>query len=308
MLLSLGIHYIHNKKNDYLKNIGAISYKNLSQALSQINNKYDFISPYNLKDYFSLTNVQKKNNKYCLITFDDGLRSQYDIGINLLESFNAKGIFFIVENILAKKKIPLTFLLHIILIYFDDKFILTKIISYLKIELNFNKLLEESTIYFYEKNNYRRILKYLVNYKLNSKQYSLLTTYFTELISNKINHPQEEWFFNVNECYKVLNSGHLIGNHGSSHMSYERLSLDYIINDIIDCHHFLEHNFNLNIYSYSHPQGGDFSNKNIFLKEYLKKLNYDFIFLFNNKFHYSFKDSNEISRLDINKFICDSYV
>lgn len=70
------------------------------QIKALADNGYKSITPEDLKEYY-LTN-RSLPEKPVIITFDDGSKGQYDIGVPILDQYHFKGVFFIMTVAIGK--------------------------------------------------------------------------------------------------------------------------------------------------------------------------------------------------------------
>ena len=96
---------------------------------------------------------------------------------------------------------------------------------------------------------------------------------------------------------KIKENGHLIGNHGRIHKSYESMNIDELTKDIQISHNDLCKIFNGPINSYAHPFGGDQGEKNSHVVSLLKKLEYSSCFNVIPKVN-----EDNLNRFNINRF------
>ena len=95
-------HHFHDVKK-HKKTQGSISKDELYKLITFIG-KENILSA----NEFLIRFKEKKLNKRNLcLTFDDGLKSQFDVALPLLEELNIKAFFFICTSIFDKNNSPL---------------------------------------------------------------------------------------------------------------------------------------------------------------------------------------------------------
>ncbi len=104
-------HHFHDTSN-HIKSQGSITARQFEKILKLLNKK-NIIKP---SDLYKLKNKELPNNKVC-ITFDDCLKSQYDIALPILKKYKIKAFFFIYSNAIFGK---INF--HEIFRYFRQKY------------------------------------------------------------------------------------------------------------------------------------------------------------------------------------------
>ena len=97
-LFPLMLHHFHDNKKHF-KTQGSFSKDQFYKLLKKIGIK-NILSPNNFLE--KIKNGKLKNNQTC-ITFDDGIKSQFDIAYPLIKDLNLKAFFFIYSSIFDKK-------------------------------------------------------------------------------------------------------------------------------------------------------------------------------------------------------------
>ena len=95
--LGIMFHHMHNSKEN--KSLGSISSNQFEKILKKISLK----KICNPSEFIKAVTNRENNNKIC-ITFDDSLKSQFNIAIPILRKFNLKAFWFIPSNTLKPKK------------------------------------------------------------------------------------------------------------------------------------------------------------------------------------------------------------
>ena len=301
-------HYVFPIENRYkLDGIRPIWINKFIKQIEWIQNNYEIIDP---RNFISDINKFKNDNKRkrCLITFDDGTKDQFENASKILDIYNIKGIFFVLSDVLKNKKIPLTHLLHIAMCRHKSSDIISMIIrsGLLKEQFDEKQLIKKSHIYEYEKNKSKRILKYLVNYELGEFYEDLKNILLGLLLSDE-KSLCESWFGSIDNVKDASLRGHLIGNHGKTHKSYENLSIKNIRNEILHSHNFISDIIGSEVKVFSHPQGGDNGKKNCYVKNILSDKNYKACFSIKNSMNSNLSDIFNISRFDAKDIPAQKY-
>jgi len=292
-------HYVFNKsKIGDLGGIKPVWQDQFKIQLKWIIRHYEVLEPNEFLININNKNFIENNSNKCLITFDDGTIDQFQIAAKILEDLNLKAIFFVLSDVLKNKKVPLTHLLHIAMCNYESNYLIELILANITPDYDYNEseIYYKSGIYAYEKDISRRLLKYLINYELVN-YYDQLTSILLDSLKMNEKSLCEKWFGNEENIIKARDNGHIIGNHGKSHKSYETLTNIEIKNEIIDSNKYLEDLLNEKISAFSHPQGGDNGDKNQFVREILADLNYKACFNIN-----STDNSSIIKPLDIPRY------
>ena len=114
-LLIVNFHYVREEK--YSSGIYPISIKDFLKQIDVLSKSHQFISQRELVKII----VERKSldKKYCLITFDDGLKEQMDV-FDLLQSKKIPAIFFVPTNAIKNRLVLDVHKLHFIRTKLDD--------------------------------------------------------------------------------------------------------------------------------------------------------------------------------------------
>lgn len=247
-LLAVNFHYIREKI--YENGIYPRNLKQLSDQLDVLSKYYEFISQNDLINI--VKNKNFINKKYCLLTFDDGLKEQ----MNALELLNQKGIpgvFYVTTNSIRNNKVVNVHKLHHIRSIMSDvdvfKFIDSKIDSnIIQYPENINEL------YRYDPLETKK-LKYLLNFILDSDTKDILIDELFKQIAYE-GEFSKELYMSVDDIKKLDKQGYL-GTHSDLHLPLATLSDKEISKDIKDSLDFLHNSCEVNkIRSISYPYGG----------------------------------------------------
>ena len=247
-LLAVNFHYI--REEIYENGIYPRNLKQLSDQLDILSKHYEFISQNDLIDKIKYKKYSTK--KYCLLTFDDGLKEQ----MNALELLNQKGIpgvFYVTTNSIRNNKVVNVHKLHHIRSIMSDadvfKFIDSKIDSnIIQYPENINEL------YRYDALETKK-LKYLLNFILDSDTKDRLIDELFKQITNESDF-SKELYMSIEDIKKLDKQGYL-GTHSDLHLPLATLSEEEIAKDIKDSLDFLHNSCGVDkIRSISYPYGG----------------------------------------------------
>ena len=254
-------HFHDNKKN--LKSQGSISKNELIKiikflGLKNILNADKFLLKYN-------KNILKKG-QFCL-TFDDGIKSQLNIAVPVLNKFNIKGFFFVNSGSLNKKDTKLEVYRYIRNNVFKDVEKFYKVFFEL-LNPRFKKIISNPIIMndkhmnkklfpYYTENDIRfRVLR--DNY-LTKHEYDKI---MLKVIKNKkinVNKIYRKVYLNKSDLKKLHSEGHVIGLHSHSHPDkIELLSKRKKEDEYKKNIYYFSKLLNINrkeIFSVSHPNG-----------------------------------------------------
>jgi peptidoglycan/xylan/chitin deacetylase (PgdA/CDA1 family) len=246
-LLSVNYHYFREKK--YENGIYPLTMKEFSNQIEELSKYYEFISQNDLID--NINNKRYSSKKYCLLTFDDGLKEQ----MNALELLNQKGIpgvFYVTTNSIRNNKVANVHKLHHIRSIMSDmdvfKFINSKInANIIKYPENINEL------YRYDGIETKK-LKYLLNFILDSETKDRLIDELFKEIANESEF-SKDLYMSVDDI-KKLDKQDYLGTHSDLHLPLATLREEEISKDIKDSLDFLHNSCGVDkIKSISYPYG-----------------------------------------------------
>lgn len=247
-LLSVNYHYFREKK--YENGIYPLTMKEFSNQIDELSKYYEFISQNDLID--NIKNKRYSIKKYCLLTFDDGLREQ----MNALELLNKKGIpgvFYVTTNSIRNNKVVNVHKLHHIRSIISD----TDVFKFLdsKIDSNIIQYPENiNELYRYDALETKK-LKYLLNFILDSETKDRLIDELFKEIADESDF-SKELYMSVEDIKKLDKQGYL-GTHSDLHLPLATLSEEEIAKDIKDSLDFLHNSCEVDkIKSISYPYGG----------------------------------------------------
>ena len=102
MLLAVGYHYIAERAPEEPRAIFPVTTEELAAQIEDLSREYELVSRDEL-----LAAVDGDSDlpaRACVLTFDDGLRCQYELGLPVLERLRAPAIFFVPGRPLAERR------------------------------------------------------------------------------------------------------------------------------------------------------------------------------------------------------------
>ncbi|MEK7117369.1 MAG: polysaccharide deacetylase family protein [Patescibacteria group bacterium] len=230
-------------------------------SIIEFEKQMEFLSKnYKIVSIPEVFNSSKENitGKFCAITFDDGLKDQYENAFPVLKKYDISATFFPITSTLSNR-IPPTHKLHVLLSIssaeeisnifsnFIDKFYpdLKTIYSIPKDKRIYSRRLHEDILTA----NLKETLISL-NYDIKNRflRYCFKMFHLDEKSISK------EIFMSEEELKKISKEGMNIGGHSHGHYSMEAVNPDFIKKDIqLSCEILSEMLDNYSrIYSYTH--------------------------------------------------------
>lgn len=236
-MLTIGnFHYIRKDFTKPYQSIFGVTPTNFKKQVEVLKNSGQIISPSDLLNNYDDI-VCSKDENY-LITFDDGLKEQYELALPILDELNVAALFFINSINYIDKKVSLVHKIHLVRSEVPSKIILDKInVSEKNSILSVVEI--EKAIQHYKYDDFETAkLKYLLNFKLNKASVNLI---IGEIFNNYFKESEvvEQLYMTKNQL-KDLSARKNIGNHTHSHLALGNLNADQIHQEIFKTKQFIE--------------------------------------------------------------------
>ena len=292
-------HHFHSK-NAFYKSPGSLNKDNFLKFIREFKKK--ILNP---DDY--LNDLKNKKNKSICLTFDDGLKCQYDIALPILNEFNIKAFFFIFSDSLNKNKITTETIRFFRYKYFQNQKLFYKKFFKLveirkKINLKNSNLINHKYFLNIKKNSpyYSRqdiLYKIVRDNILNLNDYNKIIRLMMREKKVDITSLNKKIYLDKKKIKNISDMGHIIGlhthhhNHKINNYTYKEEYNDYKKNK-----YFLEKIIKKKINICSYPFGIFTKNTN----KIIKTLNIDYAFCKNDKvksnqrlnvFHYMHREN-----------------
>lgn len=164
MLRVSNYHYIRPDFKASYPSIFGITPFEFKKQLLLLKNQGDFVTPVDL-----VSNVDKildSNDNNLFITFDDGLKEQFDFALPILDELNIPAIFFVNSINSEEKKVSTVHKIHLLRSIISSDEFLRKLLN---VPFSDSEKNNAKAIYRYDDEK-SAILKYILNFKLNFKQ------------------------------------------------------------------------------------------------------------------------------------------
>tara|TARA_R110002049_G_scaffold229524_3_gene401575 strand:+ start:574 stop:1485 length:912 start_codon:yes stop_codon:yes gene_type:complete len=212
MLTVSNYHYIRPSYNANYPSIFGVTpdaFKNQIQLLKTIG---DIITPLDVLN--DIETILESKNNYILITFDDGLKEQYNYALPILDELDASAIFFANSSNTKEEKVSTVHKIHLLRSLIDSTSIFNRINEHSNIVLTSSEKKTAQSIYSYD-SKLSAELKYLLNYKLDFKlQEELITTLFNDYFEES--EVLQSLYMNKEELKDLAQKGYL-GSHTHNH-------------------------------------------------------------------------------------------
>lgn len=308
-LIAVNYHYVGDDEEN-AKGIYPTSPVRLSHQLDELGKQFEFIGEKAL-----LKAIEGKvalPAKSCIITFDDGLRGQYDYAVPILEKKKIPAIFFINTQPLSTNKGCQPHKIHFLLANLPIRDIIHDVamqykkITGLELDLNGIKLDLAKRENPHDTDHDTLLLKYLLNSHLDQ----ILASNIVDILFKKIVKDEKEFcqdaYLSKDQLVTISkNELFSIGLHSSSHLNITHSGKEETLKDFEDNFMFLKNELNIkNVNGISYPVGmislNDFKEK---LEDYILELEIRYGFTMTRGINENFDSPLLLKRFDTNDVI-----
>lgn len=221
MLVAVNFHYIKENYNYPFKAIFGTNPVEFRKQLEALSKEGEFVSQQDLLK--SIKGEYTLPDKSILITFDDGLREQYELALPILTEMGIPAIFFINPMNSYEKKISTVHQIHLLRSFISPQNLLKRI-SVFDIDLSPAERLLAFQHYNYDQEE-GAILKYFLNFKLdlNLKDFVINQLFVDFFSSSEIEAFHKAYYMDLNILLDLDQLGYL-GSHTYSHQPLGLLS------------------------------------------------------------------------------------
>lgn len=229
MLKISNYHYIRNNFETPFPSIFGVTPNNFKKQLKLLKNEGDCITP---KDFqANYTEIIRSKDEFFFITFDDGLKEQYEFALPILEDLGLQAIFFVNSINLEEKKVSTVHKIHLLRSVLSPITLLNYLEKHQIKKLNSEELKIAQFNYRYD-DKVSAELKYLLNFKISFEiQESIIHSIFEIYFSEK---EVFDFLYMNKKQVKALAETACLGSHTHNHYPLGLLSEEKI-------HYELEH-------------------------------------------------------------------
>lgn len=295
MIICVNYHYIREdftKKYESIFGIKPVEFKNQLSELSKIGK---FISANDL-DHNIRNNIKIKGVKF-LVTFDDGLKEQFNTALPILEEMGIPALFFINCSTSKYNKVEEVHKIHLIRSIISPQEILYELEKNVNISDDQKKISKNKGIKHYKYDNPNNAqLKYLLNFEISESKRikfinNIFNKYFDEFKTNK------ELYMNDDELIK-LSKKKMLGSHGFNHIAIGKQSEKIINHEIIDSYNYFKRLTGNRPIGFSFPYGSYESINGT--RKILEKSNHSFALSMERAINKDLSDPFCLARFDNN--------
>jgi peptidoglycan/xylan/chitin deacetylase (PgdA/CDA1 family) len=250
MLTVSNYHYIRENFATPYPSIFGLTPDDFRKQLVLLKNQGDFIEPNDLVEN-SKEVLDSKENHF-LITFDDGLKEQFEFALPILDELNIPVLFFINSINHIEKKVSLAHKIHLV------RSVISSELLFENLEKDTNRKLSQLEIQqahqFYRFDNAQSAeLKYFLNVLLDfATQEKFINSIFTKHFNEC--EVLENLYMNTNEIQKLIKRGY-VGSHTHTHLPLGIHDEKTIIHELETTKKYLENLGGVAIDCVAYPYG-----------------------------------------------------
>jgi peptidoglycan/xylan/chitin deacetylase (PgdA/CDA1 family) len=256
MISIINHHYIREDFNSKYPSIFGISPKLFEKKLKLYSNNYSILDQTDLVNI--LNGEVKNNNKSVLITFDDGLKEQFELAFPILEKYNRKAVFFINTLSLLEPRVLTVHKIHIVRSLIHPSHIIEEFRNFsnaLKISFDFEEVQTKATMHYKYDNKESGFLKYVLNFILSEiEKETFINNLFFEVCKLNEEHIWSILYMNREQILK-LGKLNMIGSHSHDHLPLGQLKKEDQITNVRMSKQILENLIDKPILGFSYPYG-----------------------------------------------------
>ncbi|WDF59085.1 polysaccharide deacetylase family protein [Flavobacterium sp. KACC 22758] len=252
MLTVINYHYVRENFNSKYPSIFGVTPYEFKKQLLLLTNKGEFINPPDLVN--NIDKVLPSKNNYFFVTFDDGLKEQFDLSLPILDELEIPAVFFVNTLNFENKKVSIVHKIHLLRSIIDPELFLVKINENVKIDFSDVDKNKSHVIYRYD-TNLNAELKYILNFKLSFKQQELIVNKMFDNYFDETQVLQDLYMSDQN--LQVLGQKKYLGSHTHSHYPLGLTDSETIRFELEHSKKYLEKLTDSKIKMVSYPYGTD---------------------------------------------------
>jgi peptidoglycan/xylan/chitin deacetylase (PgdA/CDA1 family) len=250
MLTVSNYHYIRFEYSAKYPSIFGVTPDGFRKQLVLLKKRAAFVSAIDL--VANSEQILNSKENFHFITFDDGLKEQFDYALPILDELCIPAIFFVNSSNLSEKKVSTVHKIHLLRSILSPDEFGKQLFTSDSVELSVLELQRAKDIYQYDDEK-SAILKYVLNFKMNFKE--------QELVINKMfvryfekDSVLENLYMNEQSVTELAKRGFL-GSHSHNHYPLGLLDEEAVTFEVENSKRILEERTNSKIELIGYPYG-----------------------------------------------------
>ena len=250
MLTVSNYHYIRDSFDAKYPSIFGITPDYFRKQMVLLKNQGDFIEPNTL--VANLKEVLESKDNHFLITFDDGLKEQFEIALPILDELNIPALFFINSINHMEQKVSLAHKIHLVRSVISSELLFENLVKDTNRKLSQREIQQAHQFYRFD-NNQSAELKYFLNVLLDSTaQEKFIRRIFTKNFDEK--EVLEKLYMGTDEIQQLIKKG-FIGSHTHTHLPLGIYEEETIVHELETTKKYLENLGGQTIDCVAYPYG-----------------------------------------------------
>jgi peptidoglycan/xylan/chitin deacetylase (PgdA/CDA1 family) len=250
MLTVSNYHYIRENFSTPFPSIFGVTPADFRKQLVLLKGQGDCIAPKDLVE--NAKEIIESKNNYFLITFDDGLKEQFEYALPILDALHIPALFFINSINHIEKKVSLVHQIHLVRSVMSNGELYKSLIRATNRALNQEEIKEAHQFYRFD-NHQSAELKYFLNVLLDfTTQEKFINSIFTKHFDETA--VVETLYMNSNEIQQLIRRG-CIGSHTHTHLPLGIYEEQTILYELQTTKNYLENLGGFSIDCVAYPYG-----------------------------------------------------
>jgi len=252
MLVAVNYHYVRENYNYPYRAIFGHTPQSFKAQLEALSKHGEFVSQDMIVDH--IENNKRLPGKSIVVTFDDGLKEQYNVARPILERMGIPAIYYINPINIERREVSTVHQIHFLRSFYSPVDLIESLnLDQGSITLQKKEKKQAERHYNYDESA-SAWLKYILNFKLDgNRQRKVINKLFKKLFDN----PEEkakELYMGKKEL-KLLASQNALGSHTYQHFPIGLIGVDRALLEIEISMKFFKNHFRYIPASISYPYG-----------------------------------------------------
>lgn len=251
MLTISNYHYIREDFSSPYPSIFGVTPNGFKQQLKLLKNQYESVTPSELLNHTD--DILKSKDNYFFVTFDDGLKEQFELALPILDELSIPAVFFANSRNYEEKRMSTVHKIHLLRSKLAPSKLIQEITRFKQtISLSETDAKHAQSVYIYDDKE-SAALKYLLNFKMDFKiQEELMATIFDNYFDE--NQILQELYMTENQIIELSRMNYL-GSHTHNHFPVGLLKANEMQFELEHSKAFFENLTNTKIEMVAYPYG-----------------------------------------------------
>lgn len=298
MLIAVNYHYIRKSFDFKYPSFFGVTPDYFRNQLLKIRELGTFVSKADILDH--LRGINQLPERAIIITFDDGLKEQYEYALPILQELGIPALFFVNTGILVDSYVMNVHKIHLVRSEIPPSEIKQKVEEFLaeRERVIMENSYSEKAIFHYKYDEPPiAVFKYLLNFILTSQERDeIMNRLFLEIFSSE-KEIHDQLYMSVDQVKKLSDLGYL-GSHGHDHFPIATLPIEEWNYQVGYSNDILENLTGKKTEAFSYPYGSLESCQG--LQSTLENFGFEFAFTMERAINESLYAPHFLSRFDNN--------